>query len=142
MEEMTATQKLIAEECDKVKGILLDKNRKYGDSAVHPKRVFSKADPIEQINVRLDDKVSRIMSGQCDDDEDPEFDLIGYLMLKRVAKRVHADSFVDVEAVELSTCDCGFVHCDLCSPNYAEETKLKPPAGSIAASLEKFGSTA
>jgi hypothetical protein len=118
MEEMTATQKLIAEECDKVKGILLDKNRKYGDSAVHPKRVFSKADPIEQINVRLDDKVSRIMSGQCDDDEDPEFDLIGYLMLKRVAKRVHAESFVDVEAKEItSVCDCGFDHCDLCTPN-------------------------
>ena len=80
------TQKLIAEECDNIKEILLEKNRKYGDSAINPCRIFSKADPLEQINVRLDDKLSRIMSGQDDEDEDPELDIIGYLILKRIAK--------------------------------------------------------
>lgn len=83
---LTDTQKKISEICDEVKTILLEKNRKYGDSAINPKRVFSKASPIEQINVRLDDKLSRIMSGQGDDTEDAELDLIGYLILKRVAK--------------------------------------------------------
>lgn len=85
------TQKRITEICDEVKTILLEKNRKYGDSALNPKRVFSKAPPIEQIKVRIDDKISRIMSAQDDDTEDAELDLIGYLILKRVAKRVADD---------------------------------------------------
>lgn len=82
------TQWRIREECHQVMDILLTKNRKYGDSAISPVRVFSKADPAEQINVRLDDKISRLMSGQTDDDEDVELDLIGYLILKRVQRRV------------------------------------------------------
>ena len=85
---LTDTQKKISEICDEIKNILLEKNRKYGDSALNPKRVFSKASPIEQINVRIDDKISRIMSAQDDDTEDAELDLIGYLILKRVAKSV------------------------------------------------------
>lgn len=85
---LSKTQQTIIEVCDEVRDILLDKNRKYGDSAIHPKRVFSKASAIEQINVRIDDKISRIMSSQDDDIEDAELDLIGYLFLKRVAKRL------------------------------------------------------
>ena len=80
------TQSSISEICDQIKAILLDKNRKYGDSAIHPKRIFSKSDAIEQINVRIDDKISRIQSAQDDDTEDAELDLIGYLILKRVAR--------------------------------------------------------
>jgi hypothetical protein len=76
---------LICQECDKIKAMLLDKNRKYGNSAINPKRIFSSADPIEQINVRIDDKLSRIAAGQTDDTEDAETDLIGYLILKKVA---------------------------------------------------------
>ena len=82
---MTQTQELIASECSKIAEMLLDKNRKYGDSAINPKRIFSSSDAIEQINVRIDDKLSRIASGQLDDTEDAELDLIGYLILKRVA---------------------------------------------------------
>jgi len=85
----TATQKLIAVECDAIKTMLLSKNRLYGDSALNPQRVFSKADPIEQLNIRIDDKLSRIKTGQVDDTEDAELDLIGYLILKRVATACH-----------------------------------------------------
>lgn len=83
---MTDTQELIISECDRIKEILLEKNRKYGDSAIYPVRIFSQASNIEQINVRIDDKISRIMSAQDDEDEDVETDLIGYLLLKRVCK--------------------------------------------------------
>lgn len=62
------------------------KNAAYGDSALNPVRVFSKAAPLEQINVRLDDKLSRLMRGE-DAGEDTEADLLGYLILKRVAMR-------------------------------------------------------
>lgn len=84
---LTRTQELIKKVCEEIENELINKNRKYGDSALNPKRVFSKCDNIEQINVRIDDKISRIMSSQDDDTEDAEFDLLGYLVLKRVAKR-------------------------------------------------------
>jgi len=84
---LSDNQDLIREECDSVRELLLKKNRKYGDSAINPVRIFSKADPLAQIDVRMDDKLSRIRSAQDDDTEDPELDLIGYLILKRVAKR-------------------------------------------------------
>ena len=82
------TQFLIAEECDAIKAMLLEKNRKYGDSAIRPRRCFSKSDAVEQIKVRIDDKLSRLESAQGDEDEDVEMDLIGYLVLLRVARRV------------------------------------------------------
>lgn len=81
---LTITQTQIKAECEHIRNVLIDKNRKYGDSALDPERVFSQADPIEQLNVRIDDKLSRIKSGQADDTEDTELDLIGYLILKRV----------------------------------------------------------
>ncbi len=83
-------QGLIKEECDSVKNLLLEKNAKYGNSAIQPKRIFSKQSSIEQIKVRIDDKLSRIQNmGFVDtSDEDTLKDLIGYLILLRVSHRV------------------------------------------------------
>jgi hypothetical protein len=67
---MTHTQQLIAETCDEIKELLLDKNRKYGDSAVNPIRRLSKSSNTEQILVRIDDKLNRIKNAQSDEDED------------------------------------------------------------------------
>lgn len=78
--------KNVAEE---VANLLIEKNRKYGNAALDPIRVFSKSDSLEQINVRIDDKLSRMQSGQLDDDEDVELDLLGYLILRRIARREH-----------------------------------------------------
>lgn len=75
----------ITKVCDGVRDLLLEKNRKYGDSALDPVRIFSKADPAEQIRVRLDDKLSRLRSGQNDEDEDVIDDLLGYLILYKIA---------------------------------------------------------
>lgn len=66
--------------------LLCEKNRKYGDSALNPVRIMSKADSMEQIKVRIDDKLNRIMNQQIDDDEDAEKDLFGYLALYHIAK--------------------------------------------------------
>jgi hypothetical protein len=88
MVSAVTAQKLIEETCDEVKNLLLEKNRKYGNSALEPCRIFSKADSIEQINVRIDDKLNRILNRQNDEDEDVELDLIGYLVLKQVAKKI------------------------------------------------------
>lgn len=84
---MSESQLQIAAICDEIKEVLLEKNRKYGDSALHPIRVFSKASPLEQIRVRLDDKISRLKNLQDDEDEDVILDLIGYLILYKVAQK-------------------------------------------------------
>ena len=85
---MKTTQDRIKEECDNIKAILLQKNKEYGDSAINPVRIFSKADTIEQINVRIDDKLSRIKNrGAKIINEDTELDLIGYLILKRIKEK-------------------------------------------------------
>lgn len=72
--------------------MLLRKNRHYGSSATNPIRVFSKAEPIEGIHLRMDDKLSRIRAGAADDDEDPILDLAGYCVLELVARRQGSQS--------------------------------------------------
>jgi hypothetical protein len=84
---MTDTQLLIVEICEEIKELLLEKNRKYGDSAIHPIRIFSKSNNLEQILVRIDDKINRIKNVQADEDEDVINDLIGYFILYKVAKK-------------------------------------------------------
>jgi len=64
--------------------MLISKNKKYGNSALEPKRIFSKASAEEQLLVRIDDKLSR-MSNQ-DEDEDVIEDLLGYLVLLKIAR--------------------------------------------------------
>ena len=76
----------IARVCDKVKSLLLEKNKKYGDSALEPVRVFSQDHQIAQLKVRIDDKLSRIRtSGPMASDEDTLLDLMGYLVLLKIA---------------------------------------------------------
>ena len=70
-----------------IRELLVSKNEKYGNSALEPMRVFSKASNVEQILVRLDDKLSRIKSASSLEDEDVILDLIGYLLLLRIAKQ-------------------------------------------------------
>ncbi|MBM4019897.1 MAG: hypothetical protein FJ288_16510 [Planctomycetes bacterium] len=78
--------KQISDECDALKAILIAKNAAYGASAFAPLRIFSRADPVEQLNVRIDDKLSRIARGSEYGSDDTELDLIGYLVLRRVAR--------------------------------------------------------
>lgn len=75
----------IARECDHIAIVLKEKNRAYGDSALSPLRVFSRASLVEQLLVRIDDKLSRMALG-CAAEEDAEFDLLGYLILLRIAR--------------------------------------------------------
>ncbi len=83
----TQSQLDIISKCDAVKSLLLEKNAAYGDSALEPVRIFSQATPVEQILVRLDDKLSRISRGGgiVGDDEDVIQDIIGYLILLQIA---------------------------------------------------------
>lgn len=78
----------ITDECAAIAALLINKNRQYGNSALNPLRVFSRAPTVEQILVRIDDKLSRIRTRSNGlDTEDTVQDLIGYLVLLRLAER-------------------------------------------------------
>ena len=81
------TQKSISVMCDRIKTMLLAKNKQYGDSVMSPIRVFSKADKTEQLKVRIDDKINRLLQGDesIESDVDVIDDLIGYLILLRIS---------------------------------------------------------
>jgi hypothetical protein len=93
MLEMTGTQLEIAAVCDDVKELLLYKNKKYGNSALEPARIFSKSSAVEQLLVRIDDKLNRIQKGVglIGEDEDVIMDLIGYLVLLKIGLKNQAD---------------------------------------------------
>lgn len=76
----------IAAKCDEIKGMLLEKNAAYNNSAFHPQRIFSKLGPEDRIRVRLDDKLARIVAGNEDLNEDAILDTVGYLVLLLIQK--------------------------------------------------------
>jgi len=83
---MTTTAK-IATTCEDIKTLLLEKNANYGNSALEPLGVFSKLNAAEAIMARIDDKLARISNkGLNDATEDTLDDLIGYLILLKIAR--------------------------------------------------------
>ena len=81
------TKSSIKSRCKQLEELLLSKNEKYGDAALEPLNVFSKANSVSSIKARIDDKLKRIQnSGLIDHDEDTLLDLTGYLILLMIAK--------------------------------------------------------
>jgi hypothetical protein len=72
--------------CLEITEMLLKKNVAYGNSALNPIRIFSDADDIEQINVRIDDKLNRIKNKKVFAGDNDIDDLIGYLLLLKAKK--------------------------------------------------------
>ena len=75
----------ILRECLEIAEMLIKKNISYGNSALDPVRIFSKADPKEQIMVRLDDKLSRIKNAESFPGDNDIEDMIGYLVLYKLS---------------------------------------------------------
>lgn len=71
---------------------LISKNRKYGDSALNPIQIFCKADAEIQILARIDDKINRLLQDNSHEDEDIVWDLMGYLVLLTVKRRMNEPS--------------------------------------------------
>lgn len=85
---MDSTKDLIIQTSQEVTALLLEKNAAYGDSALNPVGIFSKGNAIDSLCARLDDKLMRIKSkGITDATEDTVQDLIGYLILLKIAIR-------------------------------------------------------
>lgn len=77
----------LSRDIDEIYSMLVEKNASYGNSALDPIRVFSKADSMEQILVRIDDKLSRIKRGSSYPGDNDVKDLIGYFFLFLQAER-------------------------------------------------------
>lgn len=92
-------------ELNEIRELLISKNRKYGNAALQPPCIFAKLSPVEYINVRIDDKLARKRSHQADEDEDVDTDLIGYLLLKKIALRREAAAQARAEQLRQSGFD-------------------------------------
>lgn len=75
----------VREVLQEIQEMLIQKNAKYGNSALEPLGLFSKLSPEEGLKIRIDDKLKRIKNGSLEkDDEDVINDLIGYLVLLKI----------------------------------------------------------
>tara|TARA_R100000008_G_scaffold2196_1_gene1796 strand:+ start:1740 stop:2336 length:597 start_codon:yes stop_codon:yes gene_type:complete len=85
----TETGLKISRTMNEINEFLIQKNNQYGDSVLQPIRIFSTSDKTEQIKVRIDDKLNRLMQGNAslESDEDVIKDLIGYLVLLLIQLR-------------------------------------------------------
>lgn len=82
-EDSTAVE--IEKTLDSMKHLLVEKNKRYGDSALKPMSIFCRMEAAASIQVRLDDKISRIRNSEVLRKNDVA-DVIGYLTLLCVAK--------------------------------------------------------
>lgn len=78
--------------CAEMADFLVAKNRAYGNSAAEPVSIFAKRlDRLAQIDVRIDDKLSRRQKGSDFPGDDNDKDLTGYLLLRMVVARKYAN---------------------------------------------------
>jgi hypothetical protein len=88
------TEEYIIEITNEIRDLLVSKNRAYGDSALNPANIFATGSAVENLASRIDDKLMRIKNrGLNDETEDTVSDLIGYLILLKIAlrKQEHID---------------------------------------------------
>lgn len=74
--------------CDEMANFLIEKNKAYGNSAAEPVGIFAKRlNPLDQIDVRIDDKLNRLQKGHEYPGDDTIVDLAGYLILRMIVAK-------------------------------------------------------
>jgi len=64
---------------------LIEKNAAYGNASAEPIGVFAKRlNTLDQIDVRIDDKLNRLQKGHEYPGDDTIIDLAGYLILRMI----------------------------------------------------------
>lgn len=86
------TRRYIVEECDYVRDALLEEIQECNTLTLNPIQFFSTVDKLEQIRVKLDDKLNCLINQQGDKNETVLFDLVKYLVLYRVTKRIQEEN--------------------------------------------------
>jgi hypothetical protein len=84
--DLNQTNKLLTEEFERLKAMVIQKNIDYNNSLQNPNNIFSGADVIEGIAKRIDDKLNRIKAAGINENTiDTVDDLIGYMVHLRVS---------------------------------------------------------
>ena len=114
--------------------MLLSKNKAYGDSALEPDNIFSKLDNAQAICARIDDKLSRIKNNGLDDaTEDTLDDLIGYLILVKIARETKGEN---VTVFTSCICEHGNHNCS-CDTGYVPPWSQEIPKNVKVTVFEK-----
>lgn len=88
MSKKAPAGKEILVQCLEICALLLEKNISYGNSALDPISIFAKdVDPGKQIDIKIDDKLSRLKRGSEFQGDDTILDLAGYLVLKLIHQK-------------------------------------------------------
>lgn len=82
---MEDTELKIEAVCTNLANFLKEKNRKYGDSALKPTQIFSKAANTDSITSRIDELLGRINTADTLRKNDV-VDLTGYLILLLISE--------------------------------------------------------
>jgi len=93
-ERVFTTPERIRQACYKVADMLIAKNKSYGDSALKPTGIFAKGRASDLINARIDDKLNRIKNQPGAFGDNDVDDLIGYLILLKLAREDEAQAQV------------------------------------------------
>lgn len=79
----------IVQYCMDLAEFLIEKNKAYGNSVAEPAGIFAKRlDSLAQIDVRIDDKLNRLMKGSEYPGDDTVKDLTGYLVLRQIISKL------------------------------------------------------
>ncbi len=90
---LDCTANEIRAQCALLADELVAKNRSYGDSALTPVHIFAQGDAEQLLRVQIDHKLSRIATDPDAFGEDSLGDLIGYLVLLKIARARKARAF-------------------------------------------------
>jgi len=82
----TKNGKKILNQCLDIAELLLDKNKKYDNSAFESINIFSSQNAIDKVRGRIDSKIKRIQKSNPSDQEDSITDLIGYLIILKILR--------------------------------------------------------
>ncbi|MCX7935558.1 MAG: hypothetical protein N3A66_09920 [Planctomycetota bacterium] len=82
----------VREICRDIARMLITKNAAYGDAALKPLGIFGSGDPEVGICARIDDKLARVKNQPGAFGEDEIMDLIGYLILLRMARKAKKEA--------------------------------------------------
>ena len=75
----------IKQVCNSLSELLLEKNKRYGNAALQPIKIFNKTSASDSIKTRLDDKLSRVKNSDSLRKNDI-MDIMGYLVLLCIAE--------------------------------------------------------
>lgn len=83
--------KFVGDELALVCTLLVEKNASYGNTALEPCGIFARGSALDLIDVRIDDKLSRLLNAPEAFGEDVLLDLAGYLVLRLIVLRRDGD---------------------------------------------------